>query len=482
MKRILLLATLVCAAHFGSAQCEHTVTASDTLICQGDTVNILGQGPLTELLATMASGNNHRGNMFSITAINDVIIDAFDAHPMGNTTIEIYYKAGGFAGFENNAGAWTLVGSAAVVAQPMGTPTPVPVTIGLTIPAGQTYSFYVSSTNLAVSLNYTNGISAGSVYSSDANIQFIEGYGIEYPFSGAPFSPRVWNGIIHYSLVSGTTYSWSTGATTNSIDVMPTTTTTYYVDMNTSGCPTYSDSVLVTVSTLNADLGADIDYCAGSSVVLDAGNSGANFQWNGDNLETQQTYTVPASGTYWVDLIDSIGCASSDTIVVTEHANPVIDLGGDATICDWDAIDLFAGAGFTSYDWSTGATSASVTMDGNTLGAGVFNIGVEVVDNFGCIGMDSMVLTVEICFGLEELLEKHVNIYPNPSSSLINMEIDPSLVGASVRLFSIDGKEVMESRLDAVTNTFDLSSLPSGTYTMEVAGVNFKESTRITKL
>src|SRR5436853_5103671 len=159
------------------------------------------QGACDSLMSTFAGGNNHRGNMFDITAINDVTIASVDAHPMANTNYAIYYKAGTFAGSENDSTVWTLVGQATgVVAQPFGTPTPLPIAINITIPAGQTYGWYVTSTDVLVAQNYTNGTAQGNVFASDANIQFLEGVGLEYPFSGAPFTPRVWNGWIHYCL------------------------------------------------------------------------------------------------------------------------------------------------------------------------------------------------------------------------------------------------------------------------------------------
>ncbi|NVB82785.1 MAG: hypothetical protein HOV81_30690, partial [Kofleriaceae bacterium] len=153
------------------------------------------------LASTMSAGNNHRGNMFDVTAVNTIVITGFDAHPMGNTTIEIYYKPGSYAGSETNSAAWTFIGSAAVAAQPFGTPTPVPVPVNVTIPAGQTYSFYVTSKDTTIGLNYSNGSNEGGVFTSDANMQFREGVGLEYPFTagtGGLFRPRIWNGIIHY--------------------------------------------------------------------------------------------------------------------------------------------------------------------------------------------------------------------------------------------------------------------------------------------
>ncbi len=212
------------------AQCTVTVTPTADTLCLGDSTTLTAAVPGSgSVFTTMAGGNNHRGNMFDLTAINTVTITQFDANPMATTNIAIYYRVGTHVGFQNNAAGWTLIGTANNVV-PLGspTPTPVPVPINITIPAGQTYAFYVTSTNVAVSLNYTNGTTVGNVFASDANLQFKEGSGMEYPFcnGGSPFTPRNWNGRIHYTVPVAATYAWSTGATTSTITVMPTATTT----------------------------------------------------------------------------------------------------------------------------------------------------------------------------------------------------------------------------------------------------------------
>lgn len=176
----------------------YSVMISDAMGCLDTAAATVGSTS-TILQSTFAAGNNHRGNMFDITAISTVMIESFDSHPMANTSYEIYYKSGTYVGSENNAAAWTLVGSAAnVVAQPQGTPTPLPIPVNVIIPAGQTYGFYVTSSNITVSQRYTNGTAVGNVFAQDASIQFKEGCGIEYPFASTPFTPRVWNGRIHY--------------------------------------------------------------------------------------------------------------------------------------------------------------------------------------------------------------------------------------------------------------------------------------------
>jgi hypothetical protein len=161
------------------------------------------QGSGAPLPTTLAGGNGQNGNMFNITALNTVTITSFDGHPQVSGNWSIYYRPGTHVGFETNAGAWTFLGSAAgVTAQPFGTATPIPISLDVTIPAGETYSFYVTMTGSG-NVNYTNGTGpVGAVYTSDDNIQFRQGTGNAALFSSV-FSPRIFNGVIHYETAGG---------------------------------------------------------------------------------------------------------------------------------------------------------------------------------------------------------------------------------------------------------------------------------------
>ena len=365
------------------AQCNYTVSTADSVLCDGDSTLLYVQGAQNTLVTTLSSGNNHRGNMFSIVAANTVIVTGFDAHPQGNTTIEVYYRAGDYIGFETSSVGWTLAGSSAVVAQPLGTATPVPVYVGVTIPAGQTYSFYVTSTDISVSLNYTDGTGEGNVWSSDANISFLEGKGMEYPFTagGGTFSPRVWNGNIHYELPLD--YLWNTGDTTSSIMVSPTTSASYGVTVNDilNGCSN-SDSIDVVVNALPVvNLFGDSSLCVGDSIIFDAG-SASSYLWN--TGDTTQTISIPGADTVFVELIDANGCIGSDTSIVTSISH-TIDLGVDTTACDGTIISLNAGVG-TSFNWST--TDSTQLIDVST--GGTYSV-VSTGTN-GCSAYDTIVV------------------------------------------------------------------------------------------
>ena len=156
--------------------------------------------PTNCLTTTFASNNGQSGNMFDIVALTDVTIQCFDVNlDSGTWDLEVYAVTGGgtFVGNEAIAANWTLLATVTGLASAgPDLPTALGVGLGVQILAGQTQGFYVTVTN-GTSMNYTNGSTAGTVFASDANIQFLEGAGKSYPF-GATFSPRVWNGNICY--------------------------------------------------------------------------------------------------------------------------------------------------------------------------------------------------------------------------------------------------------------------------------------------
>lgn len=152
---------------------------------------------------TLAGGNGHDGNMFDVVMLNGKTISYFDGHVVGSGYMKIYYKMGTFVGSESNSAAWTLIDSAMVTSVGAGLPTYINIPINLYFAAGDTVAFYVTGTISGATVSYTNGITQGAIYSSNADMQIHEGIGVPYPF-GVGFTPRVWNGIIHYC-DSGTT-------------------------------------------------------------------------------------------------------------------------------------------------------------------------------------------------------------------------------------------------------------------------------------
>jgi hypothetical protein len=111
----------------------------------------------------------------------------------------------------------------------------------------------------------------------------------------------------------------------------------------------------------------------------------ASIVWNDNSTGT--SLPVSTGGTYWARVTDVNGCTASDTVQVTINGLPFVDAGSNQTLCDGETTVLDAGAGFSSYAWSNGATSPSITVSDS----GEYTI--VVTDNFGCSAQDVIYIT-----------------------------------------------------------------------------------------
>lgn len=185
-----------------SALCAYTpLNCDDGNICTTDECmnGVCTHSTDASALSTGFSGSRtHNGNMFDVTAVHAVTVLSFDCNFNNTSSFSIYYRAGSHVGYEQNAAAWTLLGSTAnLPSNGRGTATPIPIPVGITIPAGQTFSFYITITSSAF-VNYTLGTAVGAVAAQNASLIIREGTANAYPF-GTVFSPRKWNGILHYA-------------------------------------------------------------------------------------------------------------------------------------------------------------------------------------------------------------------------------------------------------------------------------------------
>ena len=182
---------------------------------------------------------------------------------------------------------------------------------------------------------------------------------------------------------TGSSYSWSTGATTQTINV--TSIGTYHVAVtNGNGC-IGRDTITIGNNNPTVHLGNDTTFCGSGSKQLDAGAGFTSYLWS--TGATTQTITASSAGSYNVVVTDGSGCTDRDTITIAVN-NPTVNLANDTTFCGTGSLTLDAGAGFASYLWSNGATTQTLA----TSGAGDFS--VVVTDLNGCTDNDTSTITI----------------------------------------------------------------------------------------
>ena len=119
----------------------------------------------------------------------------------------------------------------------------------------------------------------------------------------------------------GTTYSWSTGDTTSSITVIPSSPSSYFVIVSNGPC---SDTAQVSVNvySISVNAGADTTITEGDKVLLHPVSGAAgSYSWqpsDGVSCDTcKNPMVTPAvTTTYIVTVTDSNGCIAVDTITI----------------------------------------------------------------------------------------------------------------------------------------------------------------------
>lgn len=150
------------------------------------------------------------------------------------------------------------------------------------------------------------------------------------------------------------------------------------------GVNTICKNISVCPALLPVSLGTDTAAC-GSAVISLPGYT--TYTWsNGAN--TPQT-TVTSSGDYAVVVTDAAGCSGTDTVNVTINPVPVVSLGNDSvSICGGNAITLDAQNPGSTYLWSNGATTQTISVTTTNL------YSVTVTNSFGCSASDATQATI----------------------------------------------------------------------------------------
>lgn len=131
-----------------------------------------------------------------------------------------------------------------------------------------------------------------------------------------------------------TTYTWNTGANTNSIVVSPSVTTTYSVNGNLLGCATQaSNSSTVVVNSVNVTANATSTViCSGQSGTLNA--SGAStYTWNTGSNGNSIVVSPTVSTNYTVTGTGSNGCVGNAIVTQSvEICTGISNISGELSI------------------------------------------------------------------------------------------------------------------------------------------------------
>jgi surface protein len=171
------------------------------------------------------------------------------------------------------------------------------------------------------------------------------------------------------------------------------------------------------------------------------------------------------------EIRNAIGCGVVvaqdllDTNVLTpiiSYTSPEFEESG--TISEGSNIS-FTLVGNTSYnrvEWDFGDSSPVVTgetVSHQYFADGTYNVTVYVYNALGCFTTATKVINVDATASTKDY-SNSITIYPNPTTSIINIEQDFT----SAKVYDISGRELLKS----TSKTIDLSELPSSIYLLRL--------------
>jgi gliding motility-associated-like protein len=210
-------------------------------------------------------------------------------------------------------------------------------------------------------------------------------------------------------------YQWQNGTTDSMFTV--TEPGLYFVTVQDGCGRSYSDSIIVQPhSIISFKVSPDRSKCDEDTIRFSAPTGFLNYSWSpayNISSPTGQTVVVnpTVDTTYFIRAEKSLGCFAYDTVKVTVHHAPVIQLGSDLSFCQGESRTLDAGAGFNTYHWSTGETSRRITVNnhGQYIINGTTDKGCKASDTLSVINtwplpVVSLNKTPTLCIGATRTL------------------------------------------------------------------------------
>lgn len=223
-----------------------------------------------------------------------------------------------------------------------------------------------------------------------------------------------------------------------------------------------------------------ITTCNGYPVTLSAENVAnfSNIAWN--TGETTDNISVNSTGNYTIEGYDIFGCVSSATFTVINELNNgsiIYTQVNDSTFSF--SIDNAPNATIT-WDLGDGTTAIGEVVS-NSYPIGLHHICANIITEYEACNYDiCTTITVADHTGTEELNSLYINIYPNPSTTYLNIEVVEKSI---LTLYNLVGQKVLErSELDKGLNTISIENLPSGNYVIEIKSNSSTSRSTIIKL
>jgi len=346
---------------------------ADTAICSNAALLLDGTaGPYTYLWQDSTSNQTYNVNLFGTYSVvvtdsvtgcagSDTIVVGINAAPSFSLGSDVVVCAGTQVAFSGPSGLYSYLWNTA------------DTTVSITTGTAGSYDVAVT--------DGVNGCTSMDTVVLTVNALPVVALGNDTTLCSAAGSITLSGPAGNYA------YFWSTADTTQSIIVNGTATYAVTVTDTATSCFAADTIQVVYNPSPVVTLGSDTTFCSSNGPITLVATAGP-YQYMWSDNSTGNTLTTNTTGTYYVNLTDSItGCTASDTVNVNVPVNPTVVLS-DTAFCGTD-VTLNGPAGPFNYLWSTADTTQSLFVNVS----GVYTLTVTDTTS-GCTGSDSSTVNV----------------------------------------------------------------------------------------
>ena len=233
-----------------------------------------------------------------------------------------------------------------------------------------------------------------------------------------------------------------------------------------SNCNTMYTRYVVLLKPQGIDIGSDKEICDGDSVTLRSSLNSPYLKYEWSNGKTDSVITVKTSGKYTLKVYFGNCSVSEDSVRI--NVKPSYDsLAITQALKDSCRYEFTLNAipnTTISWDFGDGFTTTGNFATHAYKTNGTYIVRMKFDNSNTCIKQDSASTRVVVtCFtGIDQTRVEDVEIYPNPSSGIFNINTTNKI--DKIEVYTIEGKRILTSNVSSI----DLSGFSDGIYTARI--------------
>ncbi len=211
--------------------------------------------------------------------------------------------------------------------------------------------------------------------------------------------------------------------------------------------------------------------CAGQTLTFTDNTTNGPSAWNwslpGALPSTSNLQHVianfPTAGVYTISLTASnaFGISAAHTQTITVIPLPTLMVDQD-TICSGQT-DTIKVTGASAYSWSTGQTTGTIVVSPTST---FFSVVTGTLN--GCSNYKVVLIAVESCVGIEELVKNHFQLFPNPVSDFLTIDFKELVNEKKIEVYDEFGKLLLVQKTTEPILQIPLEDFKNGIYFIKI--------------